>query len=61
MAQYVKDGAIPRSSHLNVVYMCQRREGMGDLQPFLKHFVNGSIVPIRFGIMSLHHEVNDVP
>ena len=24
-------------------------------------FVNGSIVPIRFGIKSLHHEVNDVP
>ena len=37
MAQYVKGGVIPRSSHLNAVYMCQRREGMGDLQPFLKH------------------------
>ena len=58
MAQYVKGGVIPRSSHLNVVYMCQRREGMGDLQPFLQHL---SIVPIRFGTKSLYHEVKDVP
>ena len=42
------------------VYVSKKRRYRGPAA-LLGTFVHGSIVPIRFGIKSLHHEVNYVP
>ena len=53
VSQYMKGGVTPRSSHLNFVYVSQKKR-YGGPAALLETFVNGSIVPIRFRIRSLH-------